>query len=194
MHKTLFSGAAAAAVLLFGASALAMGGGGGYGGGGMPMMQPASIDEYSVALRLIKHEQYAKAIPHLEAALRKRPQDADILNYLGYTHRMVGMGESDTARDDDFKRSLDFYQAALSINPSHRGVHEYLGELYLQMHNLNSAHHEMNVLVILCPDGCDERDTLNKAILAYAPPPETPAAAPAATAAPAPTASATPSP
>jgi hypothetical protein len=38
----------------------------------------------------------------------------------------------------------------------------------------------MNELVVLCPDGCDERDTLNKALAAYVAP-----ATPAAAAAPA---------
>jgi tetratricopeptide (TPR) repeat protein len=172
-----------AALLALGGSALAMGGGGGgggYGGGMSPMPGGATFDDYVTAKRLIRHEEYASAIPHLEAALRKNPRDADILNYLGYTHRMVGVKEQDDARDKDFQTSLAFYQAALAINPAHKGVHEYLGELFLQMNNLNAAHHEMNELVILCPDGCDERDALAKALAAYVPP------APPATAAPAP--------
>ena len=57
---------------------------GGSGGGS------ASFDDYSTALRLIHHEKYAEAIPHLEMALADKPHDADILNYLGYTHRMMG--------------------------------------------------------------------------------------------------------
>jgi tetratricopeptide (TPR) repeat protein len=172
MRKTVYLAVAAALLV---SPAFAMGGGGGGGYGGMNAMPSASFDDYTTAKRLIKHEDYAKAIPHLEAALAKRPHDADILNYLGYTHRMVGMGEADIVRDTDFKTSLAYYEQALVIDPNHKGVHEYLGELYLQMGDLNAAHHEMNQLVILCPDGCDERDTLNKALAAYVPP-----AAPAA--------------
>src|SRR5271165_2886637 len=69
------------------------GGGGSYGGatGG------GTFDDYAVARRLIRHEQYAQAIPHLESALADRPHSADILNYLGYTHRMIG----------DYQASLD---------------------------------------------------------------------------------------
>jgi tetratricopeptide (TPR) repeat protein len=161
----------AAAALLCATSASAMGGGGGGGYGNFGATSTPTFDDYTVAKRLIHHDDYAKAIPHLMAALQKRPHDADILNYLGYTHRMVGVGEVDAARDGDFKMSLEFYNAALQIDPNHKGVHEYLGELYLQMHDLNAAHHEMNELVILCPDGCDERDTLTKALAAYVPPP-----------------------
>jgi predicted Zn-dependent protease len=179
MRTILFAASAAFCLTALGTAALAMGGGGGYGGN-MSMMPSASFDDYTSARRLIKHQEYASAIPHLEAALRQHPKDADIMNYLGYTHRMVGATEQADARDKDFQTSLAFYQAALAINPVHKGVHEYLGELFLQMNNLNAAHHEMNELVILCPDGCDERDTLAKALAAYVPP-----AAPTAAAAPA---------
>jgi len=167
MRTILF--AASAAFCLAATASLAMGGGGGYGGN-MSMMPSASFDDYTSAKRLIKHQEYASAIPHLMKALEQHPKDADILNYLGYTHRMVGAGEQADARDKDFQTSLVFYQAALAIDPLHKGVHEYLGELFLQMNNLNAAHHEMNELVILCPDGCDERDALSKALAAYVPP------------------------
>jgi Flp pilus assembly protein TadD len=180
---------AVAASALLATQAFAMGGGGGGGYGGMNAMPSASFDDYTTAKRLIRHEQYADAIPHLEKALAKRPHDADVFNYLGYTHRMVGVSETAPARDNDFKLSLAYYQQALAIDPNHKGVHEYLGELFLQMNDLNAAHHEMNELVILCPDGCEERDTLGKALAAYIP-----MAAPAATAAPATVPPTTPAP
>ena len=173
MRTILFAASAAFCLTALGTASLAMGGGGGGGGGyggNMSMMPSASFDDYTSAKRLIRHEEYALAIPHLIRALEQHPKDADILNYLGYTHRMVGAGEQADSRDKDFDMSLAFYQQALAINPVHKGVHEYLGELFLQMNNLNAAHHEMNELVILCPDGCDERDALAKALAAYVPP------------------------
>ncbi len=176
MRRTSYLAVAAA---LLTSSAFAMGGGGGGGYSGMNTVPAMTFDEYATAVRLIKHQDYAKAIPHLEAALAKRPHDADVLNYLGYAHRMVGLGEADAVRDNDYRMSLTYYQQALAINPNHRGVHEYLGELYLQMGDLNAAHDEMNKLVILCPEGCDERDTLNKALAAYVPPATPTAATPA---------------
>jgi len=181
MRASLYLAFAVSALVA--SQALAMGGGGGGGGGSYGGFGPtsASFDDYSTAKRLIRHEQYADAIPHLEKALAKHPHDADVFNYLGYTHRMVGVSEATPARDNDFKLSLAYYQQALAIDPNHKGVHEYLGELFLQMNDLNSAHHEMNELVILCPDGCEERDMLSKALAAYVPP-----AAPAEAAAPAP--------
>ena len=142
-----------------GGGSMGGGGGGGYSSGGS-VGTTAPTDDYQTAVRLIKHEKYAEAIPHLNLALADRPKDADVLNYLGFTHRMVG----------DYDMSLGYYNRALTIDPNHKGVHEYLGELYLQMHNLNSAQAELTTLASLCPSGCDERDMLTKAIAAYVPP------------------------
>jgi tetratricopeptide (TPR) repeat protein len=177
---------ATAALLGLATSAVAMGGGGGGSYGGNFGAPAATFDDYATAKRLIRHEQYAQAIPHLESALEKHPRDADVLNYLGFTHRMVGMTYADAGRDGEFKMSLDYYQRALAIDPNHKGVHEYLGELYLQMHDMMSAQKEQATLASLCPSGCDERATLDKAIAAYAPAPAaaTPAAATPAAATP----------
>lgn len=174
MRKILLATAAATAFVMLTAPSFSMGGGGGGGGGGYGGGfggGAPSFDEYTVAVRLIKHQKYADAIPHLEMALADRPHSADVLNYLGYTHRMIG----------DYASSLDFYKRALAIDPDHKGVHEYLGELYLQMNDLTSAQTELTTLASLCPSGCDERDVLTKAIGAYTPPAgATPAAAAAA--------------
>jgi hypothetical protein len=194
MRKLLLATVVAASVTLLTAPSFSMGGGGGGGGGGGSYGgelgntgSSASFDDYTVAVRLIKHEKYSEAIPHLELALANKPHGADILNYLGYTHRMLG----------DYPSSLDFYKRALAIDPDHKGVHEYLGELYLQMHDTASAQAELTTLAGLCPSGCDERDMLTKAIAAYVPPAgSTPvaAAAPATPATPATPASTTAAP
>jgi tetratricopeptide (TPR) repeat protein len=148
---------------------------GGYGGG-MPsggmggMNGGVQLDDYSMALKLIRHEKYADAIPYLERTLAKRPHNADVLNYLGFTHRMVG----------DYQISLAYYQKALQEDPDHKGAHEYLGELYLNMHDLISAQGQLAELTRICPSDCDERDTLTKSIASYQaanPPVATPAPA-----------------
>jgi predicted Zn-dependent protease len=152
-----------------------MGGMGGYGGG---MHSSAGFDDYGTAVRLIHHEKYADAIPYLNRALLQRPNNADVLNYLGYTHRMLG----------DYPGSLDFYTRALARDPDHKGVHEYLGELYLKMNRLSDARMQLAELTRLCADGCEEKDVLTRAIADYqvaaaapAAPASTPAAANAAT-------------
>jgi tetratricopeptide (TPR) repeat protein len=149
------------AALLMSAPALAMGGGGmgGYGGGGgMPMAgNNSGFDDYTMAIRMIRREEYAKAVPYLNRALEEKPNNADVLNYLGFTHRMLG----------DYPGSLDYYQKALARNPDHKGAREYLGELYLNMHQVSGARTQLAELTRLCPKGCDELDTLTKSIASY---------------------------
>jgi len=154
---------AVAALLALGGAAQAM-------SYGSPAAKQGDTGDAAMAQRLIQRREFAAAIPHLEAALKHSPKDADILNYLGYAHRMVGADETGAARTKDFQDSLAYYNQALAIDPAHKGVHEYLGELYLQMNDLASAHREMEMLATLCPSGCDERDALAKALAAYVPP------------------------
>jgi cytochrome c-type biogenesis protein CcmH/NrfG len=182
MRKLWLATAVTVSVAMLTAPSFSMGGGGGGGGGGGSYggsglsSGTSSTDDYTVAVRLIKHQQYADAIPHLNMALADKPHSADILNYLGYTHRMT----------NDFAGSLEYYKRALAIDPNHKGAHEYLGELYLQMNDLASAQGELTTLATLCPSGCDERDVLTKAIAAYTPPAgATPVAAAPSTSAPA---------
>lgn len=140
------------------APALAMGSGGGYGGGmGGMGGSSGSFDEYATAIRLIHHEKYGDAIPHLQSALADKPHSADILNYLGYTERMVG----------NYRYSLAYYQKALTEDPDHKGAHEYLGELYLNLHDLPSAQAQLATLQKLCDGSCDEVDALTKSIATY---------------------------
>ncbi|HEY8948505.1 MAG TPA: tetratricopeptide repeat protein [Rhizomicrobium sp.] len=155
MNKSFFLAACSAFALACASPVFGMGGYG--GGGGGPMSGGMSMDDYSMAVSLIHNEKYAMATAYLNRALQSNPHNANVLNYLGYTHRMLG----------DYPGSLDFYQKALAINPDHRGAHEYLGELYLMMHDSASADGQLAELTRLCPDGCEEKDVLMKAIADY---------------------------
>ncbi len=135
------------------ASVMAMGG----GYSSPPPGNASGFDDYAMAIRMIHHEQYANAVPYLNRALAARPNNADILNYLGFTHRMLG----------DYPGSLDYYRKALARDPDHKGAHEYLGELYLNMHQVDNARGQLAELTRLCPNGCAERDTLTKSIASY---------------------------
>jgi predicted Zn-dependent protease len=147
------------------------GGGGGYGGGGSMAGGSSGDDDYASALRFIRREKYADAVPYLDRALQARPNNANILNYLGFTHRMLG----------DYPGSLDYYQKALARDPDHKGAHEYLGELYLNMHQVSGARAQLAELTRLCPKGCDELETLTKSIATYEAASSAATAAPAAT-------------
>ncbi|HEX7725096.1 MAG TPA: tetratricopeptide repeat protein [Rhizomicrobium sp.] len=113
--------------------------------------------DYATALRLMHSGQYEDALPYLNSALSDRPRSANLLDKLGYAQRMAG----------DLPDALANLQKALVIDPDHRGAHQHLGELYLAMHEPTSADAQMAELNRLCPDGCDEKDALTKAISEY---------------------------
>jgi tetratricopeptide (TPR) repeat protein len=114
-------------------------------------------NDYANGRRLMHFEKYAEAIPFLRSAHLQQPHNADILALLGYAYHMTG--------DNDL--ALAFYQAALQENPDHLQAHEYLGELYLDKHFLQSAQEQLAQLTRLCASGCDERDALTKSIATY---------------------------
>lgn len=109
------------------------------------------------ATSAIDGKRYAAAIEPLQALAAKFPENADVLNYLGYAH-------SQLARYDDAKA---FYAKALAINPRHRGANEYLGELYLKLGDLPAAEARLDVLDGACFFGCEEYTDLKEAIAAY---------------------------
>lgn len=100
---------------------------------------------------------YSRAIIELEALLRQRPDDADVLNLMGYSQRKAGHAE----------QALAFYTKALEIEPKHRGANEYLGQLYLEMGKLELARERLAVLDRACFFGCDEYTELKQAIEAH---------------------------
>ena len=53
---------------------------------------------------------------------------------------------------------------ALDFNPDHKGALEYQGEMYVELGQLDKAKANLAKLVKLCPDGCEEREDLEKAI------------------------------
>jgi tetratricopeptide (TPR) repeat protein len=174
MRRAIMIAAIASLAPLSALASMGGGYGGGYGGGSASggSLSNAGREEAETALRLIEKEDYADAIPHLKRALSFMQGNADILNYLGFTERMVG----------NYPDSLDYYQRALARNPDHKGAHEYLGELYLAMHQPDQARLQLAELDRLCPDGCTEKATLTQAIATYmAANPATPSATTPAT-------------
>jgi tetratricopeptide (TPR) repeat protein len=119
--------------------------------------QASTSDEYEDAVELIEEQKYQEAIAKLEEANAKYPGSADVLNYLGYCNRKL----------NQLDKAMTFYRQAIAIDSKHRGVHNYLGELFLQMDNVKKAENELMTLGLLCPDGCEEQDDLKKSIDAY---------------------------
>jgi tetratricopeptide (TPR) repeat protein len=81
-------------------------------------------------------KRYKKAQDLLIKANKKKPLQADTLNYLGFTTRKLG----------DYKNGEKYYLLGLEIDPNHVGINEYLGELYVATNRLDLAKERLNVL------------------------------------------------
>ena len=130
------------------------GGGGGDGGGSKSWSDDPN---YNQAKALINQGKYAEAIPLLQKAVEAKPQSADALNYLGYSHRKIG----------EFETAIKYYQRALELQPKHLCANEYLGELYLEMGELAKAEERLAVLDDACFFGCEAYSELKEAIKDY---------------------------
>ena len=98
------------------------------------------------------NKEYAKAQKLLLKSNKENPNKADTLNYLGFTTRKLG----------DFESGEKYYLQGLAIKPSHVGINEYLGELYVSTGRHNLAIERLKVLKSC---NCKEYDQL-KAIIA----------------------------
>ena len=81
-------------------------------------------------------KRYQKAQKFLIKFNKEKPNKADTLNYLGFTTRKLG----------DFENGEKYYLQGLEINPKHKGINEYLGELYVATNRIDLAKERLNVL------------------------------------------------
>jgi len=108
------------------------------------------VSDYTKAKNLVKaakkyekkgktekaQKRYAKAQKLLLKSNKKKPLQADTLNYLGFTTRKLG----------DYEKGEEFYLQGLQIEPNHNGINEYLGELYIVTNRMDMAKERLNVL------------------------------------------------
>ena len=81
-------------------------------------------------------KRYAKAQKLLLKSNKEKPLQADTLNYLGFTTRKLG----------DYENGEKYYLQGLSIEPNHKGINEYLGELYVATDRIDLAKERLEVL------------------------------------------------
>ena len=125
----------------------------------------SSSSNYDKAVKLIKsakeYEQkekadkakknYEKAQKLLIKSNDKNPNNADTLNYLGFTTRKLG----------DYENGEKYYLQGLAIEPNHKGINEYLGELYVVTNRIDLAKKRLGVLKAC---NCEEYDELKEVI------------------------------
>jgi Flp pilus assembly protein TadD len=88
------------------------------------------------------------AVPILTAYTKDHPNDADRLNLMGYSLRKTGQTD----------QAMQYYNRALALNPKHLGVNEYLGELYVELGQMDKAKERLTVLQAACGNCGQEQD------------------------------------
>jgi len=105
----------------------------------------------------IKAEKYDQAIQQLQSA--SDTSSADWNNLMGYSLRKK--------QPPDYAGAEKYYQAALKIDPNHRGALEYYGMLKLTNKDLPGAEALLARLDKVCTFGCEEYSDLKEAIQKY---------------------------
>ena len=137
---------------------LGAGGGGGAGGAGGDEDQAASADpDFNAGVAAVNAKAWPQVIEHMAAVLQRDATNADAWNYRGFALRQLG----------DMDSSFKSYEKALSLNPKHRGAHEYMGEAYLLVGNLAQAEQHLKALDKLCFLPCEQYSELKEKIEAY---------------------------
>ena len=97
------------------------------------------------------NKRYEKALKLLTKSNIEKPNNADTLNYLGFTTRKLG----------DFSNGEKFYLEGLAIEPNHIGINEYLGELYVATNRIDLAKERLDILKTC---NCEEYNELKEVI------------------------------
>jgi Flp pilus assembly protein TadD len=105
----------------------------------------------------IKAEKYDQAIQQLQSA--NEASSADWNNLMGYSLRKK--------QPPDLAGAEKYYQAALKIDPNHRGALEYYGVLKLTNKDLPGAEALLARLDKVCTFGCEEYSDLKEAVQKY---------------------------
>ena len=82
------------------------------------------------------NKRYKKALEHLIKSNKEKPNQPDTLNYLGFATRKLG----------DYEKGEKYYLLGLQIDPEHKGINEYLGELYVVTDRIDLAKERLSVL------------------------------------------------
>mgnify|MGYP001433247676 CR=1 FL=1 len=96
-------------------------------------------------------KRYERALKFLIKSNEEKPNQADTLNYLGFATRKLG----------DYKKGEEYYLLGLKIDPNHKGINEYLGELYVVTNRTKLAKERLNVLKNC---NCEEYEELKEII------------------------------
>jgi Tfp pilus assembly protein PilF len=127
---------------------------------GPAVRQPSASERLDLAREAIKKQDWKRSLAELNLAVREEPRNADVHNLLGYTYRKQAT--------PNLPKAFEHYKTALSLNPKHKGAHEYVGEAYLMDKKPQEAEKHLAELEKICGNKtCEEYADLAKAITAY---------------------------
>ena len=150
MHPNLARSAALAATLVLTLAA--------HAADNSPPPPPAAPPNPLAAARAqVKAKNWSAAVDELRRV--NAAGDADWNNLIGYALRKQATPDLDGAQR--------YYDAALRLNPLHRGALEYSGELALMKGDLPTAEVRLAALGQACPRGCEELDDLKKTVARF---------------------------
>jgi Flp pilus assembly protein TadD len=109
---------------------------------------PAPAADLKTAQAKIAANDFNGAIPILKNYIVDHPRDANGFNLLGYSLRKTGQTQL----------ALQYYGRALDLVPQHLGANEYLGELYVELGQMDKAKERLAVLQAACGNCEQEQD------------------------------------
>lgn len=122
--------------------------------------EPTAKERIGIAREAIKASDWKRSLAELTIAAREEPRNADVHNLLGYSYRKQAT--------PNLAKALEHYKTALTLNPAHKGAHEYIGEAYLMAKNLAAAEKHLSEIEKICGSKtCEEYQDLAKAVAAY---------------------------
>ena len=110
--------------------------------------------DYAAGKKAIAEKSWKEEIARFEQAARRDPDNPDLQNWLGYSHRNL----------KEYDLAFTHYKRAIELDPRHRGAHEYVGETYLLVGDLAGAAKHLAALRDICLLPCDELADLERAM------------------------------
>jgi Tfp pilus assembly protein PilF len=107
----------------------------------------------ALAQRYVERGWYRRAVGLLRQATQLAPFNADAWNELGFAYRNV----------ENYNKSAQAYDRALSLEPEHLGALNYQGFMFLETNDPDSARDNLAQLGELC-GSCSEYQLLKDAI------------------------------
>ena len=117
------------------------------------------IKLYDKAYELVYYKKFDKSIKLLEKISKRDDlgeKKADVYNLLGFSYRKHST--------PDLDKAFEAYKIALDTNPQHLGAHEYLGELYITLGNIDKAKEMLLKIEKIAGTNTIEYTKLKKAI------------------------------